>query len=123
MFQPLLANFCALLLVFQDTLRECRPLDRHCLAYLPFISPVYFVTFVLTAQFVLVNVVVAVLMKHLEDSNKEAQLEEMEERAERREREEASQRLAAASVGGDSGPNAEAPVQVMEKKPVTFLDV
>lgn len=102
----------------QDTLRECRPLDRHCLAYLPFISPVYFVTFVLTAQFVLVNVVVAVLMKHLEDSNKEAQLEEMEERAERREKEEASQRLAAASVGGDSGPNAEAPVQVMggEKK-------
>ena len=29
-------------------------------------------TFVLTAQFVLVNVVVAVLMKHLEESNKEA---------------------------------------------------
>lgn len=30
----------------------------------------YFVTFVLMAQFVLVNVVVAVLMKHLEESNK-----------------------------------------------------
>lgn len=69
----------------------------------------------LTAQFVLVNVVVAVLMKHLEDSNKEAQLEEMEEKAEMREREEASQRLAAASVGGDLGPNVEAPAQVMEK--------
>jgi len=32
----------------------------------PFITPVYFVVFVLIAQFVLVNVVVAVLMKHLE---------------------------------------------------------
>lgn len=69
----------------------------------------------LTAQFVLVNVVVAVLMKHLEDSNKEAQLEEMEEKAERREKEEASQRLAAASAGGDLGLNTEAPAQVTEK--------
>uniref|UniRef100_A0A7N6BEB4 Voltage-dependent T-type calcium channel subunit alpha n=1 Tax=Anabas testudineus TaxID=64144 RepID=A0A7N6BEB4_ANATE len=68
--------------IMKDTLRECRPQDRHCLSYLPLISPVYFVTFVLTAQFVLVNVVVAVLMKHLEESNKEAQLEEMEERRE-----------------------------------------
>lgn len=69
----------------------------------------------LTAQFVLVNVVVAVLMKHLEDSNKEAQLEAMEEKAEMREKEEASQRLTAASLGGDLGPNMEAPAQVMEK--------
>uniref|UniRef100_G3PGD6 Ion transport domain-containing protein n=1 Tax=Gasterosteus aculeatus TaxID=69293 RepID=G3PGD6_GASAC len=38
-------------------------------------SPMYFVSFVLTAQFVLINVVVAVLMKHLDDSNKEAQEE------------------------------------------------
>uniref|UniRef100_A0A670JGT5 Ion transport domain-containing protein n=1 Tax=Podarcis muralis TaxID=64176 RepID=A0A670JGT5_PODMU len=38
----------------------------------PSSPPVYFVTFVLIAQFVLVNVVVAVLMKHLEESNKEA---------------------------------------------------
>lgn len=72
----------------------------------------------LTAQFVLVNVVVAVLMKHLEDSNKEAQLEEMEERAEQqerereREREEASRRLSVASVGGDPGPHLDAPAQV-----------
>lgn len=55
---------------FKDTLRECRPEDRQCLAYLPWVSPMYFVTFVLMAQFVLVNVVVAVLMKHLEESNK-----------------------------------------------------
>ncbi|KAM7010209.1 voltage-dependent T-type calcium channel subunit alpha-1H-like [Tautogolabrus adspersus] len=111
--------------IMKDTLRECRPQERHCLTYLPLISPVYFVTFVLTAQFVLVNVVVAVLMKHLEDSNKEAQLEEMEEREEkremeekrereeRREREEANRRHSMASLGGDlQGPNADIPAQV-----------
>ncbi|KAM8844060.1 voltage-dependent T-type calcium channel subunit alpha-1H [Spinachia spinachia] len=58
--------------IMKDTLRECHPEERHCLAYLPLVSPMYFVTFVLMAQFVLVNVVVAVLMKHLEESNKEA---------------------------------------------------
>lgn len=63
----------------------------------------------------LVNVVVAVLMKHLEESNKEAQLEEMEEKREReeqREREEASRRLSTASMGGDLGPNGDTPAQV-----------
>uniref|UniRef100_A0A8C1HBV1 Voltage-dependent T-type calcium channel subunit alpha-1H n=1 Tax=Cyprinus carpio carpio TaxID=630221 RepID=A0A8C1HBV1_CYPCA len=58
--------------IMKDTLRECLPEDKHCLTYLPMVSPIYFVTFVLMAQFVLVNVVVAVLMKHLEESNKEA---------------------------------------------------
>ncbi|XP_058537036.1 voltage-dependent T-type calcium channel subunit alpha-1H, partial [Ochotona princeps] len=58
--------------IMKDTLRECAREDRHCLSYLPALSPVYFVTFVLVAQFVLVNVVVAVLMKHLEESNREA---------------------------------------------------
>ncbi|XP_059203397.1 voltage-dependent T-type calcium channel subunit alpha-1H [Centropristis striata] len=63
--------------IMKDTLRECPkdPTDKQqtsCLPYLPYISPIYFVTFVLMAQFVLVNVVVAVLMKHLEESNKEA---------------------------------------------------
>uniref|UniRef100_A0A3P8Y3V2 Ion transport domain-containing protein n=1 Tax=Esox lucius TaxID=8010 RepID=A0A3P8Y3V2_ESOLU len=61
--------------IMKDTLRECRPEDRSCLTYLPLVSPLYFVTFVLMAQFVLVNVVVAVLMKHLEESNKEAKEE------------------------------------------------
>uniref|UniRef100_A0AAR2K7U1 Ion transport domain-containing protein n=1 Tax=Pygocentrus nattereri TaxID=42514 RepID=A0AAR2K7U1_PYGNA len=64
--------------IMKDTLRECKSGDR-CLSYLPLVSPLYFVTFVLVAQFVLVNVVVAVLMKHLEESNKEASEEaEME---------------------------------------------
>ncbi|KAM9785292.1 voltage-dependent T-type calcium channel subunit alpha-1H isoform 1-T2 [Syngnathus typhle] len=58
--------------IMKDTLRECLPEELHCLSYLPLISPIYFVTFVLMAQFVLVNVVVAVLMKHLEESNKDA---------------------------------------------------
>ncbi|XP_044535046.1 voltage-dependent T-type calcium channel subunit alpha-1I [Gracilinanus agilis] len=57
----------------QDTLRDCTHDERSCLSNLQFISPLYFVSFVLTAQFVLINVVVAVLMKHLDDSNKEAQ--------------------------------------------------
>uniref|UniRef100_A0A8B9LF19 Calcium channel, voltage-dependent, T type, alpha 1H subunit a n=1 Tax=Astyanax mexicanus TaxID=7994 RepID=A0A8B9LF19_ASTMX len=60
--------------IMKDTLRECIPAD-NCLSYLPLVSPLYFVTFVLMAQFVLVNVVVAVLMKHLEESNKEAKEE------------------------------------------------
>nr|XP_021330381.1 voltage-dependent T-type calcium channel subunit alpha-1H isoform X1 [Danio rerio] len=58
--------------IMKDTLRECLPSETQCLSYLPWVSPIYFVTFVLMAQFVLVNVVVAVLMKHLEESNKEA---------------------------------------------------
>uniref|UniRef100_UPI00358FD224 voltage-dependent T-type calcium channel subunit alpha-1H-like n=1 Tax=Myxine glutinosa TaxID=7769 RepID=UPI00358FD224 len=65
--------------IMKDTLRECSTIDRQCFSYLPFISPIYFVTFVLTAQFVLVNVVVAVLMKHLEESNKESREEEEDE--------------------------------------------
>lgn len=55
------------------------------------IAPLYFVVFVLMAQFVLVNVVVAVLMKHLEESHKqmdddldmEAELQEEMEQEER----------------------------------------
>uniref|UniRef100_G3WI54 Voltage-dependent T-type calcium channel subunit alpha n=1 Tax=Sarcophilus harrisii TaxID=9305 RepID=G3WI54_SARHA len=59
--------------IMKDTLRDCTHDERSCLSNLQFISPLYFVSFVLTAQFVLINVVVAVLMKHLDDSNKEAQ--------------------------------------------------
>lgn len=56
-------------LFFKDTLREdCDSSDdcvRNCCVS-TIIAPVFFVIFVLMAQFVLVNVVVAVLMKHLE---------------------------------------------------------
>ncbi|KAK7174902.1 hypothetical protein R3I93_001952 [Phoxinus phoxinus] len=61
--------------IMKDTLRECPQGEYACNPSLQFISPMYFVSFVLTAQFVLINVVVAVLMKHLDDSNKEAQEE------------------------------------------------
>ena len=53
----------------QDTLRDDCDASSACVyncCVNPFITPVYFVVFVLIAQFVLVNVVVAVLMKHLE---------------------------------------------------------
>ncbi|KAM4716306.1 voltage-dependent T-type calcium channel subunit alpha-1G isoform 3-T3 [Anableps anableps] len=59
--------------IMKDTLRDCGQDTGTC--YNTVVSPIYFVSFVLTAQFVLVNVVIAVLMKHLEESNKEAKEE------------------------------------------------
>ncbi|CAL1528277.1 unnamed protein product, partial [Lymnaea stagnalis] len=53
--------------IMKDTLREDCDRADNCLkncCVSPLIAPVYFVVFVLMAQFVLVNVVVAVLMKH-----------------------------------------------------------
>lgn len=81
-------------------MRECK--NDKCLSYLPLLSPLYFVTFVLMAQFVLVNVVVAVLMKHLEESNKDAR-EEAEMEAELRQELLAGRRQSTASVGGATG--------------------
>uniref|UniRef100_A0A6Q2XQJ8 Ion transport domain-containing protein n=1 Tax=Esox lucius TaxID=8010 RepID=A0A6Q2XQJ8_ESOLU len=100
--------------IMKDTLRECRPEDRSCLTYLPLVSPLYFVTFVLMAQFVLVNVVVAVLMKHLEESNKEAK-EEAEMDAEIELEMERARRLSSASnasslVTAYAGPRPHSPV-------------
>ncbi|XP_010778086.1 voltage-dependent T-type calcium channel subunit alpha-1G-like, partial [Notothenia coriiceps] len=60
--------------IMKDTLRDCGQ-DSITTCYNTVVSPIYFVSFVLTAQFVLVNVVIAVLMKHLEESNKEAKEE------------------------------------------------
>ncbi|KAG7460011.1 hypothetical protein MATL_G00216650 [Megalops atlanticus] len=91
--------------IMKDTLRECRSEDKHCLSYLPLISPLYFVTFVLIAQFVLVNVVVAVLMKHLEESNKEAK-EDAEMDAEIELEMEMTRRLSAASAERPGGPES-----------------
>ena len=60
--------------IMKDTLREeCEEGDdclRNCCVS-PYFAPLFFVVFVLMAQFVLVNVVVAVLMKHLEESHKQ----------------------------------------------------
>ena len=60
--------------IMKDTLREDCNNDDDCIqncCVSPIIAPVFFVVFVLMAQFVLVNVVVAVLMKHLEESHKQ----------------------------------------------------
>uniref|UniRef100_A0A673LXL2 Voltage-dependent T-type calcium channel subunit alpha-1G-like n=1 Tax=Sinocyclocheilus rhinocerous TaxID=307959 RepID=A0A673LXL2_9TELE len=78
--------------IMKDTLRDCSQDTGIC--YNTVVSPIYFVSFVLTAQFVLVNVVIAVLMKHLEESNKEAK-EEAELEAE--------MALELEAVGGDGG--------------------
>ena len=56
---------------FQDTLRSECSKDAECEKYCcvsKYTAPLFFVTFVLAAQFVLVNVVIAVLMKHLKES-------------------------------------------------------
>ncbi|XP_055047447.2 voltage-dependent T-type calcium channel subunit alpha-1H [Misgurnus anguillicaudatus] len=93
--------------IMKDTLRECTSEEKHCLSYLPLVSPIYFVTFVLIAQFVLVNVVVAVLMKHLEESNKEAK-EDAEMDAEIEMEIEMARRLSNVSAGSSSGPEGKA---------------
>lgn len=63
----------------KDALRDdCDKSDscqRNCCVD-PILAPCFFVIFVLISQFVLVNVVVAVLMKHLEESNKRDQDQE-----------------------------------------------
>ena len=58
----------------KDTLREECDASEECLRNCcvnQYVAPLFFVVFVLMAQFVLVNVVVAVLMKHLEESHKQ----------------------------------------------------
>ncbi|XP_041977978.1 voltage-dependent T-type calcium channel subunit alpha-1G [Aricia agestis] len=60
--------------IMKDTLREDCDSSVDCVrncCVSTIIAPIFFVVFVLMAQFVLVNVVVAVLMKHLEESHKQ----------------------------------------------------
>ncbi|KAJ8246448.1 hypothetical protein GJAV_G00267920 [Gymnothorax javanicus] len=83
--------------IMKDTLRDCAQEAGPC--YNTVVSPLYFVSFVLTAQFVLVNVVIAVLMKHLEESNKEAK-EEAELEAE------LELEMELQTMGGESGPRS-----------------
>lgn len=66
--------------IMKDTLynEKCDSSDdciKNC-CISPIIAPIFFVIFVLMAQFVLVNVVVAVLMKHLEESHKHLEEEQ-----------------------------------------------
>ncbi|EDV27710.1 uncharacterized protein TRIADDRAFT_21513, partial [Trichoplax adhaerens] len=58
--------------ILQDTLRENCDRSENCQQNCcsnPILSSLFFVIFVLAAQYVLTNVVVAVLMKHLEESD------------------------------------------------------
>lgn len=60
--------------IMKDTLRDDCDDAADCVkncCVSTIIAPIFFVIFVLMAQFVLVNVVVAVLMKHLEESHKQ----------------------------------------------------
>nr|XP_034187863.1 voltage-dependent T-type calcium channel subunit alpha-1G isoform X2 [Osmia lignaria] len=73
--------------IMKDTLRddcdEAADCVKNCCVS-TIIAPIFFVIFVLMAQFVLVNVVVAVLMKHLEESHKQMEDElDMETQLER----------------------------------------
>lgn len=61
---------CDIHLVIQDALRQDDSPHAAKNHFMTAVAPVYFVIFVLMAQFVLVNVVVAVLMKKLDVSHK-----------------------------------------------------
>ena len=88
----------------QDTLRtefcdDSTSCEENCCANL-ILAPVFFVSFVLMAQFVLVNVVVAVLMKHLEESHK-LEAEEEEDQAQIEAHIKADQMEAQGQVGSE----------------------
>ncbi|XP_016529770.1 voltage-dependent T-type calcium channel subunit alpha-1H-like isoform X2 [Poecilia formosa] len=57
--------------ILKDTMPGCLPNDETCNPYLTYASPIFFTSFVITVQFVLVNLVVAVIMQALDDSKKE----------------------------------------------------
>lgn len=63
----------AALLCFQDTINKkiCEVSPEIDCKVLEHVAPIYFAVFVLATQFVLLNVVVAVLMKHLEEAKEE----------------------------------------------------
>ncbi|XP_066907873.1 voltage-dependent T-type calcium channel subunit alpha-1G isoform X3 [Halyomorpha halys] len=72
--------------IMKDTLRDDCDEKPDCVknCCVSGIAPIFFVIFVLMAQFVLVNVVVAVLMKHLEESHKQLEDEmDMDDELER----------------------------------------
>ncbi|KAK5598634.1 hypothetical protein CRENBAI_006774 [Crenichthys baileyi] len=58
--------------ILKDTMRGCQLGDSACTSYLTWASPIFFTTFVIIVQFVLVNLVVAAIMQALEDSTKES---------------------------------------------------
>ncbi|XP_042345439.1 voltage-dependent T-type calcium channel subunit alpha-1H-like [Plectropomus leopardus] len=72
--------------IMKDTLRACRPNDDSCLGYRSHLAPFYFISFVVMAQFMLVNLVVAAIMQGLKDSYEyEVSLKVMEKRKQKKE--------------------------------------
>ncbi|GFR09765.1 voltage-dependent T-type calcium channel subunit alpha-1H, partial [Trichonephila clavata] len=94
--------------IMKDTLRDNCDYSSECIrncCVSPLIAPLYFVVFVLMAQFVLVNVVVAVLMKHLEESHKQMDDDlEMDAELERELAHEKKMAEDAAATPADTGP-------------------
>ncbi|KAM4726218.1 voltage-dependent T-type calcium channel subunit alpha-1I-like [Anableps anableps] len=54
--------------ILKDTTRDCESGYDGCSGYLSWASPIFFTSFVITVQFVLVNLVVAVIMQALEEN-------------------------------------------------------
>ncbi|XP_059138724.1 voltage-dependent T-type calcium channel subunit alpha-1G-like isoform X5 [Physella acuta] len=87
--------------IMKDTLRVNCDSSDTCLTNCcvsSIIAPIYFVVFVLMAQFVLVNVVVAVLMKHLEETYKYKELDDELE-------DELRAEMCALALAGKAGPD------------------
>ncbi|XP_018494325.1 voltage-dependent T-type calcium channel subunit alpha-1H [Galendromus occidentalis] len=110
--------------IMKDTLRDKCDSSSDCVrncCVSPVIAPLYFVIFVLMAQFVLVNVVVAVLMKHLEESHKQ-QDDDLEMEAELLE-EELERQMAAAAAAARHQQHAfqHRPIIKMSSLPSNFV--
>ncbi|CAL9687134.1 unnamed protein product [Knipowitschia caucasica] len=58
--------------ILKDTMRPCRPQERHCFDYFIWAAPLVFVTFVVLVQFILFNLIVAAVMQALEESRSQA---------------------------------------------------
>ncbi|XP_041861243.1 voltage-dependent T-type calcium channel subunit alpha-1H-like [Melanotaenia boesemani] len=61
--------------ILKDTMRKCRPDDTKCQIFFFWVSPLYFSSFVIIAQFMLAYIVIASIMQALKDSEEEAETE------------------------------------------------
>ncbi|XP_041843896.1 voltage-dependent T-type calcium channel subunit alpha-1H-like [Melanotaenia boesemani] len=59
--------------ILKDTMRKCRSDGIKCQSFLVWVSPLYFSTFVILAQFVLANLIIALIMQVLQDCEEEVE--------------------------------------------------
>ncbi|XP_041868381.1 voltage-dependent T-type calcium channel subunit alpha-1H-like [Melanotaenia boesemani] len=59
--------------ILKDTMRKCRSDDINCPSFLVWVSPLYFSSFLILAQFLLTNLIVALTMQVLEDCEEEVE--------------------------------------------------